>query len=144
MAGHPELLDHRLAATMEAKRPQTAQRRADVRQGQGGADQTVLIWRHDAWYSRPVIVSGSETPTGSEAAGLVVRHRRDGADIIVDIGGGFGGSVTQRLKDNRVDPISYNGANRSTKRTKDRKLGFANRRAQSYWSLREALDPDQP
>lgn len=110
---------------------------------QGGADQTVLAFRHDAWFGRPIVVRGSETPTGSDAAALIIKHRRDGAAIIVDCGGGFGGSVIQRLKDNFLAADDFNGAHKSGRRTKDRKLNFANRRAEAWWALREALDPDQ-
>src|SRR5262249_10865864 len=111
---------------------------------QGGADQTALVWRYDAWFDKPVVKPGSETPTGSEAAALVIQHRRNGATIVVDEGGGFGGATIQRLKDNFINPVGFNGAKGTNKRSQDRRLTFANCRAASWWAFREALCPDQP
>src|SRR5262249_10150353 len=93
---------------------------------QGGADQTALVWRYDAWFDKPVVKPGSETPTGSEAAALVIQHRRNGATIVVDEGGGFGGATIQRLKDNFINPVGFNGAKGTNKRSQDRRLTFAN------------------
>jgi hypothetical protein len=73
-----------------------------------------------------------------------VKHRLDNAPIVVDVGGGYGGAVTLRLKDNNIKPMAFNGANESLAQTKDGQLKFANRRAEAWWRFREALDPDQP
>jgi hypothetical protein len=110
---------------------------------QGGPDQTTLAMRYDAWYAPLICKPGSETPTPSDAAALVVANRRHGAAIIVDCGGGWGGGVCERLKDNRIDAIKFIGANGGRGRTKDRTKAFVNKRAASYWAFREALDPDQ-
>lgn len=109
----------------------------------GGPDHTTLAWRYDCWYAPLVSVPGAETPSPSDAAALVVSHRRDGAAIIVDVGGGYGGGVVERLKDNRIEAVKFNGAHGATARSKDRALTFANKRAQAWWALREALDPSQ-
>lgn len=111
---------------------------------QGGNDQTVLAWRHDCWYAPLVAVDGAKTPNPSDVAALIVRHRRDGAAIIVDCGGGYGGGVCERLSDNQINATKYIGAGRGFGRTKRKEFGFANKRAESWWRLREALDPDQP
>jgi hypothetical protein len=39
---------------------------------------------------------------------------------------------------------SFNGATESTEKTRDGQLAFANKRAETWWKFREALDPDQP
>jgi hypothetical protein len=109
----------------------------------GGNDAEELIWRHGGWFSEPVTTKGSETSDGSRAAGLIVEHRRHNAPVIVDVGGGYGGAVIQRLGDNAIAHHAFNGANSSTGRTKDGKLTFANKRAQAWWKFREELDPDQ-
>ena len=108
----------------------------------GGADAAELCWRHGGWYSRFVSVKGAKTADGSEAAGLIIQHRRNNAPVIVDVGGGYGGAVILRLKDNGVPHSGYNGANASTKKTRDGQLLFANKRAEAWWRFREALDPD--
>lgn len=111
---------------------------------QGGGDQTVFAARHDFWYAPLVVIPGAETPLPSDVAGLLGKKRRDGAAIVVDVGGGYGGGVVDLLKQNDIGTISFNGANQGVGRTKDRTLGFANKRAEAWWRFREALDPDQP
>jgi hypothetical protein len=102
-----------------------------------------LIWRHAGWFSEPVSTKGSETSDGSRAAGLIVEHRRHNAPVVVDVGGGYGGAVIQRLGDNGIQHHAFNGANSSIGKSKDGKLGFANKRAEAWWKLREELNPDQ-
>lgn len=109
----------------------------------GGRDAAELAWRHGGWYAELVSEQGDQTADGSRSAGLIVSHRRDNAPVVVDVGGGYGGAVTLRLKDNAVPHIGFNGAASSTKRTKDGQLGFRNKRAEAWWYFREQLDPDQ-
>ena len=75
---------------------------------------------------------------------MVVRYRLDNAPVIVDVGGGYGGGVTIRLKDNGIEPVSFVASWESIEKTKDGQLAFANKRAEVWWKFREALDPDQP
>jgi hypothetical protein len=44
---------------------------------------------------------------------------------------------------NGIEPIAYKGAEASNARTADRKLGFYNKRSETWWKLREALDPSR-
>jgi hypothetical protein len=113
---------------------------------QGGSDQTVLVWRSDAHYASPIIVPGSETPTGKEVAALVVKHRENPfCPVVIDVGGGYGGAAVERLKSNGIEPTRFNGADASNKTSNDgAKLKFHNRRAEAFWRFREALRPDQP
>ena len=111
---------------------------------QGGDDKTVLAFRHDHWFAPLLAVPGKDTPTGSEVAGLIISNRRDGADITVDMGGGYGGQTLMRLQDNGIKAHAFKGAEAATGRTADRKLTFFNLRSQVWWRFREALDPDQP
>lgn len=111
---------------------------------QGGADQTVLAPRHDGWYAPLLAVPGSQTPGGTDVAGLVISKRRDGAKVVLDIGGGWGGDAYAHLRENGVDCDSYMGVKPSVRRTQDNQLRFFNVRSQSYWQFREALNPDQP
>jgi len=110
----------------------------------GGADNTVLACRYDGHFPELIEVSGRETPHGADVAALVVRHRRDNAEIIVDMMGGYGGAVYERLMDNGITPFKFKGAERAAGRTRDGSLQFVNKRSEAYWRLREALDPDQP
>jgi hypothetical protein len=110
----------------------------------GGADAAAITWRHGGWYAPLISVRGPETADGSAMAARLVRHRRDRCPVIVDAGGGYGGAITLRLKDNNVPASAFNGASESTEVTRDAaKLAFHNRRAEVWWRFREALDPDQ-
>jgi hypothetical protein len=109
----------------------------------GGGDSAEIMWRYDDWYSEPLSKTGDDTADGSSSAATIIKHRRHGAEVIVDVGGGYGGAVTLRLKDNDVQYIAFNGAHASSARTKDRQLRFTNKRAEAWWRFREALDPDQ-
>lgn len=110
---------------------------------QGGGDRTVLAPRHGPWYAPLVERPGALTPTGSHVAALVVEVRRNGAVIVMDMGGGYGGAAKQRLNDNNIEVRPFNAANASNGRTKDGQLGFANKRSETMWRFREALNPDQ-
>lgn len=109
----------------------------------GGNDAEELIWRHGGWFSEPITTKGSETADGSRAAGRIAEYRRHSAPVIVDVGGGYGGAVIQRLGDNSIQHHAFNGASGSSRKTRDGKLSFANKRAEAWWRMREELDPDQ-
>lgn len=111
---------------------------------QGGNDDTALAPRHDGWYAPIEIEPGKNTPSGKEVAGLVVSRRRDNAQVIVDLGGGWGGDAYGHLKENGINTIGYMGVKPTLAKTVDGKLQFFNVRAQAYWQFREALDPSQP
>lgn len=113
----------------------------------GGDDNMILAPRYDNWFDELVKIPGSEIPqekAGSHAAGLVVSHRRDDSVVVVDMGGGYGGPLYEHLMENEIETIAYKGAEATTRRSKDKKLGFVNTRSAAYWAFREALDPDQP
>jgi hypothetical protein len=112
---------------------------ADV--ARGGGDKTVLSWRHDGWFSPLISVPGEQTPTGNEVAAMIVMHRRDNARVVIDMGGGYGGSPKDKLNENGIEVTAYNGAAGSAARSRCGTFRFVNKRAESYWKLREALDP---
>lgn len=111
---------------------------------QGGSAQTVLAPRFDWWFGDLITVPGKDTPLGTDVAALIFKHRRNDAQTVIDVGGGFGLGAFEHLKLNRIPVVGYNGAHTSNGRTKDGRLAFYNKRAESWWRLREALDPDQP
>lgn len=110
----------------------------------GGEDSTVLARRHDWWFNKMVVVPGKLTPLGSDVAAQVVKYRRDSPEIVLDMGGGYGGGPLEHLRNNNIKVQPYNGAKAVKTRTKDRTYGFVNRRSQTFWRFREALDPSQP
>lgn len=113
----------------------------------GGRDDAVLAWRHGDWYAPLVAESSPKTADGSWSAALIVKHRRDKAPVVVDVGGGaghgFGGTTIMRLDDNSIAYRKYDGNAPSMGKTVGGQLRFANKRAEAFWRMREALDPDQ-
>jgi hypothetical protein len=109
----------------------------------GGRDETVLATRYGGWFAPLLAKAGVDTKDGPSVAALVFGALRDGAPVIIDMGGGWGGSPLDHLKQNGIDVMGHLGAEPSHRRTRDGKLGFVNRRAESWWRLREALDPHQ-
>jgi len=111
---------------------------------QGGDDNNVISTRYDGWFAPLEKIPGKMTPLGTDCAGLLVARRRDGAKVVVDCGGGYGGSTYKQLNDNDIDVVAHLGSEGSAAKTVDGKLGFNNKRTESIWKFREALDPSKP
>lgn len=109
----------------------------------GGRDSAELAFRYGGWYAPLISAKGEETADGSATAATVVRYRRDSCPVVVDVGGGYGGGVIVRLKDNQIPYRPFNGAGESLGKDKASGLRFVNKRAEAWWKFREALDPDQ-
>lgn len=110
---------------------------------QGGNDKTVTVRRFDWWFSRCDVVDGEKTPDGRSAAAEVFKVLRDDADVVIDLGGGWGGDCLAHLVANGVDATGYMGIKATHERSRCGKFKFTNVRSYAYWSLREALDPHQ-
>lgn len=115
---------------------------ADI--AQGGVDTTVLAPLHvDNFFGELVTAPGDKTPTGQEVVGMLMRTQRDGAMIVLDGGGGWGGATKERLKsEHNIDAVMFNPSAKSTSWTSDAFYKFRNQRAELWWKFREALDPD--
>jgi hypothetical protein len=110
----------------------------------GGPDSTTIAMRFGGWFDKIKELTGDITRDGSAVAAEIIRARRDACPVVIDAGGGYGGAATLRLRDNGIQAVSYNGANQSTMTTRDgAHLRFVNKRAESWWRMREALDPSQ-
>lgn len=112
----------------------------------GGNDPMVIAPRYDGWYAPLVEVAAKSIPKqriGSHTAAMVITHRRDQALVILDMCGGYGGGCYEVLHENSIDVRAYKGSEKSTRRTKDKQMGFYNVRSEAIWRFREALDPDQ-
>lgn len=109
----------------------------------GGKDAAVIAPRYGGWYAPLQTVQGDITADGSAMAAVVIRHRRDGCPVIVDVGGGYAGAVIERFKDNNIAYQKFDGAAGSVAAAKGSGLRFFNKRAEAIWRFREELDPDQ-
>lgn len=109
----------------------------------GGNDPAALAMRHGYWYAPIVTVEGAATADGTAMVSYVLRHRRHACPIVIDVGGGYAGSLIERLKDNNIGWHRFDGSARSTATAKGSNLRYTNKRAEAIWRFREALDPDQ-
>jgi hypothetical protein len=122
-------------------RPKTPMTTLGIDPARGGRDETVLIPRHDDWFGDVVARPGVETADGPSVAALAVATLRDHACCIVDVIG-IGSSVYDHLNGNGVPCMAFNGSEKSEGRDRTGNLGFFNKRAEWWWRMREALDPD--
>lgn len=110
----------------------------------GGGDANAWARRHGHWYDEIVSerLKGFVDPIDLAAKNLSLM--RDGCPIVIDMGGGYGSGVYSHLKNNvqGLTLVAHNGAAASTKRSRDGKLKFANKRAEVWWKFREALEPN--
>lgn len=113
----------------------------------GGKDPMIIAIRHDGWFAPLIEVPGASIPMhniGPFCSGILVSHRRDRALVVIDMSGGYGGSMFDHLRANEVEVVAYKGAEASARRSREGKLAFVNTRSAAYWWFREALDPSQP
>jgi hypothetical protein len=113
----------------------------------GGTDPMIIARRHGGWYDKMLIIPAKEIPiesAGRYCAGVVVMQRRDGAEVIVDLGGGYGSSMYEQLHENGIKAIGYKGAEKGFGKTMCGRFTFHNNRSAAIWRFREALDPGQP
>lgn len=109
---------------------------------QGGKDSTVLCPRHGNFYDMLKVYPGKDTPDGPIVAGLIISTMRDGCEIIIDMGGGYGISTRDQLVQAGVKVTPYNGTTSAdARRDRSGTLKFKNIRAAAHWHLRELLDP---
>lgn len=135
------LANDRWRAAEKKRRPMIALA-ADV--ALGGADNTVLAPLYaDNWFGHLVRKKGVECTDPADISTLMLMTQKDGCDLSVDGTGGWGSGVVSDLKKNhQIECASIVFSKGSNRKTKDGKLGYVNLRAQMYWSLREALDPE--
>lgn len=116
---------------------------AGVDVARGGLDKFIISTRYGRWYDALKETPGVQVPDGAIGAGLVVSVVRDHAPVHVDVIG-VGSSVVDHLKDNNIHVVPINNAEAATLGAVDKmtgKMGFRNKRAETYWRFREMLDP---
>jgi hypothetical protein len=115
---------------------------ADI--AQGGADSTILApLRENLMFDRLHVSAGRDTPDGPSVVQRLIQVQANGATIVLDGGGGWGGSTRDLLKlQHRIDAIMCIASAASTDWSKDMRWKFLNLRAQMWWKFREALDPE--
>jgi hypothetical protein len=106
-----------------------------------GKDSTTISRRHGWWFDELLAYPGSQTPDGPSVAGLVVAATRNRAPIHIDVIG-VGSSPYDFLAEARQPVTGVNVAEAARGMDKSGRLRFANLRAELWWRMREALDPN--
>ena len=107
----------------------------------GGRDNTVLATRRNHYFDELLVVPGVDTPDGPSVAALCAARLRDGAIIGID-NIGVGADAETALRMSGLNYEALNGSETATTFTRDGSFAFVNKRAEMWWMLREALDPD--
>lgn len=107
----------------------------------GGADKTSVARRHGNWFDTIISMPGAVTKDGPTTAGLVAPLIRDSAPVAVD-SIGIGSSALDFLSGLGLLVFPVVGSESSPLMDKAGQLRFRNKRAEMYWLLREALDPN--
>ncbi len=131
--------------TRNKDRPRKPMTIVGVDVAQGGKDFTELALLRDVRFEPLIEMQGKDTPDPVPVVNLIMEHRRDGAGIVIDHGGGYGGGVSSHLRTHlELITFPFVPGSGSGARTRDKSLGFINLRAECWWTFREALDPGNP
>jgi hypothetical protein len=109
----------------------------------GGADRMVCTPLHGVVFGEPKIKAGADVKATEAKVAMVVNTAKDDPQMNIDCGGGYGGGLSDTLETNGFNVVRCKGAMASTAMDRSRARGFANKRAEWVWRLREGLDPDQ-
>lgn len=116
--------------------------------GRGGGDKTVLTMRSGHWMDYQKVYPGAGTPDAPAVLKHVVASIPTGHTPKVQIDViGVGAAVYDLARLMGLDAYAMNSAKASHARDESGQLGFANKRAEWWWGLRELLDPrskDEP
>ncbi|WP_197737296.1 terminase large subunit domain-containing protein [Aquicella siphonis] len=107
----------------------------------GGDDRTVLTPRYGNYFGEQHVYPGTATPDGPAVAALVLERIEYCTFINIDVIG-CGSSAYDSLKAMQVKVYPLNSAAGTEGRDKNDMFGFYNKRAEWWWRLREALDPE--
>jgi hypothetical protein len=128
---------------LERERPSTPMTAAGIDPARGGRDNMSMSRRYDNWFDEIVFWPGSIVPDGPTGAALVHQSLGDitpGA-INIDVGG-VGSATFDSLSPMYKNVNALNFAGASEYRDKSGKLKMRNFRAELYWRMRDALDPN--
>jgi hypothetical protein len=107
----------------------------------GGTDESVIVRLHeDDYFDELVCLPGHAIPDGPTLGTEIMLYRRDAAPVHVDAIN-VGVSVLDFLNTNEIQVEPHTGSEKGIGTDASGQFKFKNRRAEIYWRLREALDP---
>ena len=114
---------------------------ADI--AQGGPDETVFAPLYeDSFFGDLITHKGVDTKDGAITAELMMKERRDGADLSVDLTGGWGAATKLYLEKHFEMNCEGLVASRKSMKHSNTGMQYANKRAEWWWEFRQALSPD--
>lgn len=122
-------------------RPDVSMSSLGVDVARGGRDRTVLTPRYGWWFGEQKVFPGRTTRDGPTVVAVIEQNIEDTAAAQIDVGGP-GSAVVDACEANGMDFLPLNSSHKSSRRDRSGKLSFANKRAEWWWLLREALDPE--
>lgn len=128
---------------LEREKPNVPLTAVGVDPARGGRDNTAMARRYDNWFDELVAWPGVATSDGPMAANLVRQALGDEEPTCINMDVvGYGASAYDSLKTmyDNVQPINVSEA--SEYRDRSGKLKMRNVRAEYYWRMRDALDPE--
>jgi hypothetical protein len=125
----------------QQKKPTAPLTKVGVDVARGGDDQTVITPRYGAFFDKQTVKPGESTPNGGSVVALALQVRGSSKCTVNVDGIGVGTSVVDLLHNLKVPVTSMIGSEHSDATDRTGTLSFANKRAEWWWKMREALDP---
>lgn len=128
---------------LDREKPKTPMTAVGIDPARGGRDNMSMSRRYDNWFDEIVFWPGSMVVDGPTAAALVKQSLiiNDPGQMNIDIGG-IGSSAFDSLATMYENVNAMNASGASEYRDKSGKLKMRNKRAEYYWRMRDALDPN--
>jgi len=128
---------------MEREKPKTPLTAVGIDPSRGGRDKTALAKRYDNYFDELKTWEGIIIKDGAIMAEYARQEIGTAAPIYINIDvSGIGSSAYDHLKVMYQNVIPFNPAEGSEYRDKSKKLKMRNKRAEMYWRMRDALDPN--
>lgn len=109
----------------------------------GGADSNELAPWHEYWCDKLHSLPGKEAKEDSDVAAFIVKHRRNGCPVAMDMSGGYGGAPKVYLTQNEIKVFKFKGGEATHEKDGTGEYGFVNLITAAYFFFAEALNPDQ-
>lgn len=106
----------------------------------GGKDRSTIARRHGNWFNAPIVIPGSETPTGQALAARVLAVHERGGVAFIDATG-VGSSPYDILREKVATSGVIFGAG-TDELDATQSFGFSNIRSLLWWRMREMLNPE--
>lgn len=127
---------------LECDKPKTPLTAVGIDPSRGGQDKTALAKRYDNYFDEVKSWAGVQIKDGAIMAEYARREIDKAEPIYINIDvSGIGSSAYDHLKVMYKYVVPFNPAEKSEYRDKSKKLKMRNRRAEMYWRMRDALDP---